>query len=464
LALARYTNPKFESADTHIILYKVLDMFAKGQIKKLRISMPAQHGKSEGSTRNLPAYLLGLNPSLKIGIAAYNDTVAKGFNRDIKEIINKEEYQKVFPNMHLAKNEKNGTSVVGVDQANFFNTTKKGSIYTVGMGGALTSMSLDIAILDDLYKGKAEAFSPVYRKKTWDWYTSVVRTRLHNNSQELMLFTRWHEDDAMGRVEKIEKVIYPKKWSDLENIPRGAWVHINFPAIKVGEPFELDMRKDGEVLWESKHDMFKLMEQRNIMGANYFECMMQGNPTPAEGFLYDTFKVYKPNHGLESKGRFFYCDVADSGDDATVCIFFDFMENHTIHICDVVWTKENTDKSQKMIAMAIIQNDCHLGTMETNNGGRAFIYSVQEWLKTNSYNCKIQPLHQTANKEGRINNSVATVQQCVYMPIDWQQRWPRFYTEITTYKAEFAANEHDDSADALTGVVEISYIGTKNKR
>jgi predicted phage terminase large subunit-like protein len=50
------------------------------------------------------------------------------------------------------------------------------------------------------------------------------------------------------------------------------------------------------------------------------------------------------------------------------------------------------------------------------------------------------------------------------MPIDWQQRWPKFYTEITTYKAEFAANEHDDSADALTGVVEISYIGTKNKR
>lgn len=60
-----------------------------------------------------------------------------------------------------------------------------------------------------------------------EWYTTVVRTRLHNDSQELIVFTRWHDDDLIGRIEKSgETIIDVKCWADLENVtPGGVGAH-----------------------------------------------------------------------------------------------------------------------------------------------------------------------------------------------------------------------------------------------
>ena len=57
-------NPSIEFTDFHLNYYKILDEFAKGNIKKLIITIPPQHGKSEASSKILPAYLLGINPNL----------------------------------------------------------------------------------------------------------------------------------------------------------------------------------------------------------------------------------------------------------------------------------------------------------------------------------------------------------------------------------------------------------------
>ena len=49
-----------------------------------------------------------------------------------------------------------------------------------------------------MYKDALEANSPLVRANCWEWYTSVVRTRMHNASRELVVFTRWHEEDLIG--------------------------------------------------------------------------------------------------------------------------------------------------------------------------------------------------------------------------------------------------------------------------
>ena len=66
-------------------------------------------------------------------------------------------------------------------------------------GRFLTGNRVDVFILDDLYKDAMEANSPLIRENCWEWYTSVVRTRMHNASRELIVFTRWHEEDLIGR-------------------------------------------------------------------------------------------------------------------------------------------------------------------------------------------------------------------------------------------------------------------------
>ena len=165
------------------------------------ITVPPQHGKSEGSTRRLPAYMLGVNPDLRIAVSSYNSTFASKFNRDIQRIIDTPEYNHVFSDTLLSGSIKQSSQFLR-NSTEFEIVNKKGSLKSVGRGGALTGNPVDVMIMDDLYKDFAEGNSPIIRDSVWDWYTTVVKTRLHNDSQELIVFTRWHEDDLIGRLEK----------------------------------------------------------------------------------------------------------------------------------------------------------------------------------------------------------------------------------------------------------------------
>ena len=218
LGFAEYVHPDFQASQFHKSYYKILDKFAKGELRKLMIQAPPQHGKSLGSSRLLPSEMLGYNPDLKICIASYAATIAKDFNRDCQRIIDSNEYRDIFPDTQL-----NGSNVVTVSNNYLRNSDvfeivgHRGSLRVVGRGGALTSKTVDVAILDDLYKDAQEANSPVVREGAWDWYTKVLRTRLHNESQQLIVFTRWHPEDIIGRIiESGEQVIEAKNWSDLE--------------------------------------------------------------------------------------------------------------------------------------------------------------------------------------------------------------------------------------------------------
>lgn len=64
---------------------------------------------------------------------------------------------------------------------------------------------MDLLILDDLFKDALEANSPLVRDNAWEWYNAVARTRLHNGSQELIVGTRWHEEDLPGRIAAHER-------------------------------------------------------------------------------------------------------------------------------------------------------------------------------------------------------------------------------------------------------------------
>ena len=80
----QYTLPVFDSTDFHGVYYGLLDRFYRGEIPRLVISMPPQHGKSEGSSRRGVAWGLGLNPNKRIALVSYNHTFASKFNRDVQ--------------------------------------------------------------------------------------------------------------------------------------------------------------------------------------------------------------------------------------------------------------------------------------------------------------------------------------------------------------------------------------------
>src|SRR5690606_7600798 len=77
---------------------------------------------------------------------------------------------------------------------------KEGGLRSVGVGGGLTGETVDVLIMDDLYKDTADAWSPTVRENVCDWYNAVAETRLHNDSRQLIVFTRWHHEDLAGTL------------------------------------------------------------------------------------------------------------------------------------------------------------------------------------------------------------------------------------------------------------------------
>ena len=108
--------PFLEIQPFHSVYYRVLDAFAKGEIRRLIITMPPQHGKSVGATTLLPAFMLGLNPDIRIAIASYSGSLASRFNRRVQRILESREYAEIFPETTIKQGSKPANYIRTADE------------------------------------------------------------------------------------------------------------------------------------------------------------------------------------------------------------------------------------------------------------------------------------------------------------------------------------------------------------
>lgn len=437
----------------HKVYYTILELFAKGLIKKLIITVPPQHGKSEGSTRLLPAFIFGQRPNANIAVVSYAATQAQKFNRQIQRTIDDENYYGVFPQVKLAKSRSNeNKSQNEIQTASEFHIAKyRGSLKSIGRSGGLTGNPVDILIMDDLYKDDMEGNSPVIREAVKDFYITVADTRLHNESQQLIVFTRWHQDDLIGFIERKQPFKEINSLSDLDDLDPETWVKINFEAIKTGEKTELDPREKGEALFPERHSIEKLMRSRSL-DPDKFNCLYQGNPRGTKGLLYpNEFKTYNELPELVQVKN--YTDTAEGGNDYLCSITYglplDLMDEH-IYILDVIFSDENPDITENKVAKALNAYFVSEADIESNSGGKAFARNVAKMVRYT----EINELYQSGNKESRIISNRAKVNRVIVFPKNWDMRFADFYDHIRNLKKNFKSNKHDDGADVLTGIVE----------
>lgn len=261
-----YINPAYDRQWFHTVVADYCQMLHRGIIRNLMVFIPPQHGKSEIVSRCFPAWALGKNPDLKIVGTSYSAELAGQFSRAIQRTIDSREFHTIFPETYL-----NGsnvrTDVRGyLRNVNIFETVNhKGFYKAVGVGGSLTGTPVDIAIIDDPIKGDKDAASTIFHESLWNWYTSVLLTRLHNESKQLFIMTRWHEDDLAGRILKKE----PEKWTVL-----------SIPAIRenLNDGNSFDPRKVGEALWPERHSLERIEAQRK-RSERVFAALYQQHPT-----------------------------------------------------------------------------------------------------------------------------------------------------------------------------------------
>lgn len=266
--------PNFQQGWFNEIIAQELQQFyfdvMAGKQPRLLIQAPPRSGKSELFSRRFPAWAFGQNPNLQMIAASYSSDLSSRMNRDVQRIIDSEEYGDIFPNTSFSVN----TSGVANSNKNIRNSeifeiaSHKGAYRSAGVGGGITGMGADIAIIDDPVKDAKEANSQTVRDSVWDWYTSTFYTRLSPKSGILLGMTRWHEDDLAGRL-----LIEMQNGGD-------QWRVVSFPAIAEQDE---ENRKEGDALHPERYDSTHLSKIKKAVGTQTWNALYQQRPSSKGG-------------------------------------------------------------------------------------------------------------------------------------------------------------------------------------
>lgn len=241
------------------MLCEKLEAVERGEIKRLIITMPPRHGKSEVATKKFPAWFLGRNPEKEVILSAYGADLAEDFSAIARDTL------KLW-----------GPELWGVHLSDGSSSVKKwgikgyrGGLFAAGVGGAITGRGAHLAIIDDPIKNHAEALSETYRKGIKDWYKTTLRTRLAPGGAIIVIQTRWHEDDLAG-------YLLAEAMQDGEQ-----WDVLDLPAIaEENDPLG---RAPGEALWPERFPIEELQATKKTLGSFWWAALYQQRPSPADG-------------------------------------------------------------------------------------------------------------------------------------------------------------------------------------
>jgi predicted phage terminase large subunit-like protein len=233
------------------------------RVPRLIVNMPPRHGKSEFISHWFPIWCLARNSARKIILISYEHDFAASWGRRVRDWV-----RDVGNDFSLSLDPY-------TTAAHRWNLTSGGGMMAAGAGGPITGKGADIIIVDDPIKNEEEASSEIQREALWSWFQTVVMTRLEPGGFIVVLGTRWHQDDLLGRLEAFSK-------PNTENERQGLEYEIlKLPAI-AGNNDEIG-RKPGEALWPARFPIEKLQDIRKGMSPYHFSALYQQTPTPEEG-------------------------------------------------------------------------------------------------------------------------------------------------------------------------------------
>jgi len=269
------TYPKYRPNWHHRVIARHLEDAAEGRIKRLMILVPPRYGKSELSSIRLPAWYLGKYPDKKVILASYSDWFSLQFGKHARNVCQTEMHRTIFPESKVRKDSSSGA---------LWELDAGGKFVAVGRGGAVTGHGAHLLILDDLIKNIQEAFSDNMRDTIWDWYKTTLFTRLEQDASIVIVNTRWHEDDLIGRILEHEG----EKWTVLK-----------MPAIADKDyTYGEYVYNEGETLWPEKYPLETVLETKGVMGS-HFDSIYQQEPGAQSGTIFkrDQWrKFFTPPH------------------------------------------------------------------------------------------------------------------------------------------------------------------------
>ena len=247
--------PDFIEGRHHKIIGEKFNKIAQGKLKRLIVCLPPRHTKSEFASTFFPAWMMGLRGNLKIIQTTHTAELAVRFGRRVRNIIDSDDYQNVFPNLNLEADNKS---------AGRWTTNQGGESFYAGVGGAITGRGADLLIIDDPVS-EQDALSPTAMDGVYEWYTSGPRQRLQPGGIIVIVMTRWSTKDLVGKVLKKQGDDYADQWEVIE-----------FPAI---------MPESDTPLWPEFWKKEELLSVKASLPVSKWNAQWMQNPTAEEGSI-----------------------------------------------------------------------------------------------------------------------------------------------------------------------------------
>lgn len=246
-----------------------LEKVSSGISNRLIVQLPIRHGKSELTTIRYPVYRLEHQKALRIVVACHTQELASKFGRKSRRLAESR--------FSLSQDR---------TAAHDWETPEGGRYRSVGVGGAVIGDGFDLLIVDDPFKSREEAESVTIREKVWEWFSGDLYGRQEPGAAIILIMSRWHEDDLVGRA--------------LNGETGDTWDNLRFPAL--AEEEDPLGRAVGQALCPERYDETWL---RNRESAKPYEFLSQyqQRPSAKEGHLFQVAMLQYVDRvpiGLES--------------------------------------------------------------------------------------------------------------------------------------------------------------------
>jgi predicted phage terminase large subunit-like protein len=306
-----YLGLSIVPAAHHRLLINHLEAVERGDIDKLMVWMPPGSAKSTYTSVLFPPWFMGRNSKLPVLGVSNTTELAERFSRRARNLTASPLYRNVF-GFGCSEDTKSAGS---------WENEQGGEFFAAGIGSAIAGRRAKLGLIDDPIKSREEADSERIRQKHWDWYLNDFLTRLMPGSAQIVIQTRWHEDDLSGRILEREA---------------GQWTVIKLPMeARENDPLG---RSYGDRLWPEWFTQEMCDTAKKDVRA--WNALYQQDPAPEDGeyFKREYFQDYDviPG-GLHIYGASDYAVSEGAGDFTEHGVFgLDFTGN--IYLLD--WWRE----------------------------------------------------------------------------------------------------------------------------
>ena len=265
-------NPRFNWSRHNLLLAKRLQQIADGELHRLIVLMPVRHGKSELVSRLFPAYYLYRHPTKEVGLACSTASLAEDLSSEARNYY-------IESGSPLSRDTASKTA---------WKTRARGGMWAAGVDGTVYGKGYHLGIIDDPFKNDKEASSRGVQESVQNFWRSTWSSRKAPGAAQILVCTRWNENDLAGFILDLEQQEAAK---GADGLPQ-CWHIVDLPAVcDLDDTFEYpttctvekEWRQHGEALDPSRYDLKALNQERTIQGEYFWAALYQQRPRPAGG-------------------------------------------------------------------------------------------------------------------------------------------------------------------------------------